>query len=272
MILTCFGTAAAEGIPALYCSCPLCETARQRGGREIRSRHLAQVDDDLQFDLGPDIFYQIQALKFNPRSIRHLMITHTHSDHFAMDSLNMRASPFSLARDHEIQVIGSEETIKLVLDELRGTPDRLGLRVRAIDPFETIALDGETALTAMPANHAPGLGAMVYLLERAGQKLLYAHDTGPLFPEVISFLKGRGIDGASLDCTGAYHGAGQYHLRLSGCDALVRELKTNGAIKEDCKVIISHFSHGGGALHSQLEEEARLRGWTAAYDGITVQI
>ena len=32
------GTGAAEGIPALFCQCPLCRKAEAAGGREIRTR------------------------------------------------------------------------------------------------------------------------------------------------------------------------------------------------------------------------------------------
>ena len=113
---------------------------------------------------------------------------------------------------------------------------------------------------------------MIYVLERKGRKLLYAHDTGPLFPEVISWLSGRQLDGATLDCTGAYKGAGAHHMQLSTCGEAVSALHGNGGLKKDGVVILSHFSHGGGALHAQLEQEAEKRGWIAAYDGMEIEI
>lgn len=41
------GTAAAEGIPALFCRCDICKEARKRGGREIRTRSQAIIDEKL---------------------------------------------------------------------------------------------------------------------------------------------------------------------------------------------------------------------------------
>ena len=272
MKLTCYGTAAAEAIPALYCSCPLCEKARELGGREIRSRHSSTVDKDIQFDLSPDFFYQIQCLGLEPRSINHLIITHTHGDHFDMDTLNKRISPFSLVLDHELEVIGSQKTIDVVKESMAEDLDQQGLRLTVIKPYETLSLDAQTKLTALPANHAPGLEAMIYLLERNGKKLLYAHDTGPLFEEVLSFLAGKQIDAATLDCTGSYHGAGPHHMQLSSCEEAVAMLRANGALQKDALIMINHHSHGGGALYQQLAKEAEDRHWVAAYDGLEISI
>ncbi|MBQ8533797.1 MAG: hypothetical protein IJ462_03090 [Clostridia bacterium] len=46
------GTAAAEGIPALFCQCETCEKARKTG--IIRSRAQAIIDDCILLDFGPD--------------------------------------------------------------------------------------------------------------------------------------------------------------------------------------------------------------------------
>ena len=50
------GTAAAEGIPALFCNCDICRTAARRGGKELRMRSGALVNDKLLIDLSPDLF------------------------------------------------------------------------------------------------------------------------------------------------------------------------------------------------------------------------
>ena len=41
------GTGAAEGIPALFWRCAICNEARKRGGRELRTRSQAIIDDIL---------------------------------------------------------------------------------------------------------------------------------------------------------------------------------------------------------------------------------
>ena len=51
MKLTYLGTAAAEGWPAAFCNCDGCRAARRLGGRNIRTRSQALVDDALLLDL-----------------------------------------------------------------------------------------------------------------------------------------------------------------------------------------------------------------------------
>ena len=50
------GTAAAEGWPALFCSCPICTHAREHGGKNLRTRTQAILDDDLLIDFPPDTY------------------------------------------------------------------------------------------------------------------------------------------------------------------------------------------------------------------------
>ena len=57
MKLQFLGTAAAEGIPAIFCTCETCRIARQKGGKNIRSRCQSLVDDRLLIDFGPDTYY-----------------------------------------------------------------------------------------------------------------------------------------------------------------------------------------------------------------------
>ncbi|MBQ5791771.1 MAG: hypothetical protein IIW19_03595, partial [Clostridia bacterium] len=62
MKLTYLGTAAAEGVPALFCDCPTCRYSRKHGGRNVRTRSQALIDDALLIDMGPDAL--MHALNF----------------------------------------------------------------------------------------------------------------------------------------------------------------------------------------------------------------
>jgi len=273
MKLNYYGTGAAEAIPALFCSCTICENARKTGGKEIRSRHLTIVDSDIQFDLSPDFFYHIISLGMEPRTIRHLIVTHAHGDHFAPDPLNLRRPPFALTEVMPCQLICNETIARQAEASLEAGFAASNIHLVKIKPYTPLALDNETTLTALPAHHAPEAGGgYIYLLERKGKRLLYAHDTGILEDEVIDYLAGRALDAASLDCTGAYKGAGEHHMHITDCEKVVGLLHTSGGLKKDAKVILSHISHGGGATQADMEKEALKRGWIAAYDGMIVEI
>ena len=56
MKLKYLGTAAAEGIPVLFCDCDVCKKSMQLGGRNIRTRSQAIIDNTLLIDFPPDTY------------------------------------------------------------------------------------------------------------------------------------------------------------------------------------------------------------------------
>ena len=164
-----YGTAAAEGIPALYCSCRVCEEARRLGSKEIRSRHLSTIDRDIQFDLGPDVFYQIHALGLDLRKTRHLIITHHHSDHFTPGVLGTRIHPFALTLENDLQVIASPQVMKQLKDSLWDKATAYRMQLTEAEAYCPLRLDEYTVLTSLPAYHALDHGAYIYLLEPPGE-------------------------------------------------------------------------------------------------------
>ena len=51
------GTAAAEGWPAVFCNCDHCHRAKKAGGRNIRTRSQALINDDLLIDFPSDSYH-----------------------------------------------------------------------------------------------------------------------------------------------------------------------------------------------------------------------
>ena len=56
------GTAAAEGIPAVFCECETCKKAIELGGKNIRTRSQAIIDDKLLIDFPADTY--IHSLQY----------------------------------------------------------------------------------------------------------------------------------------------------------------------------------------------------------------
>ena len=48
------GTAAAEGVPAVFCNCETCKRAKARGGKDVGTRSQILIDDDTLFDFPMD--------------------------------------------------------------------------------------------------------------------------------------------------------------------------------------------------------------------------
>ena len=77
MKLTYLGTAAAEAVPGLFCECSFCEHARKRGGKEIRRRSGAIIDDDLLIDFSADTNLAMLSLGKRLSNVKDLIFTHS---------------------------------------------------------------------------------------------------------------------------------------------------------------------------------------------------
>ena len=93
--LTILGSAAAEGIPARFCDCPVCRKAWENKGKDFRTTTAYAFNERVRIDYGPDSY--AQELRFGLRSARmkHLFFTHEHEDHLDLFALSMRGPGFS---------------------------------------------------------------------------------------------------------------------------------------------------------------------------------
>lgn len=285
MELVYMGTAAAEAVPALFCECEHCKFAREHGGREIRGRSGAMLDGVLKLDFGPDSFRQMLDNNIDYTHLRALLITHSHEDHFAVSDVAYRRRGFGQIRDGEPPlVVYGNEKVGAMME--RFVCDRLAYR--RVKPFERLEIEGYT-VTPLEAVHcvsnASGAGwpvvfenraymrseeALIYLIEKDGTKLLYAHDTDELTPADMEFLAGKELDLVSMDCTNGVLDADYVgHMSINDNLRMREKLLNCGAADEKTVFVANHFSHNGLAPHEELER--RLPGFIVTFDGLRVQ-
>ena len=65
MKLKYFGTAAYEGVPSLFCQCESCKRALALGGKNMRTRAQALIDDAILLDFNADTVPRRMAEKFS---------------------------------------------------------------------------------------------------------------------------------------------------------------------------------------------------------------
>ena len=87
------GTAAAEGFPAVFCNCAACKMARELG--ELRTRSQALIDETLLVDLPPETYYHTVRFGIDLSAVSHLLVTHSHTDHFYAQELVNRGYKFA---------------------------------------------------------------------------------------------------------------------------------------------------------------------------------
>src|SRR5260370_4111276 len=190
MILTFLGTAAANAFPEAFCKCQNCAQARMLGGPSLRKRSAALVNDDLLIDLGPDIMSAWHMHGCSLDEVRYCLQTHPHADHLDLSHLLSRSPAYGVVGAPVLNFYASRETLeraaKTFERDLAGygllsleAEKYLNFKIHQIQPLEFFTV-GTYSVMAFPANHAPGMGAMLYAIEAAGRAIFYGTDTAPL--------------------------------------------------------------------------------------------
>lgn len=270
------GTAALEGIPASFCNCEVCKKERSAGGRHIRTRSQALVDDRILIDFPPDSYIHSLACGVNLEDIRTLIVTHDHSDHFYPEDLIGRCPGFGHATvGEELTVYGSRPTINHfdAATDFSQWPREGYLLGKEVTPYIPFEAEGYI-ITPLKADHAPHLEPVFYSIEKDGKRILYAHDTGYFPEETWEFLEQTdGVyDFVSLDCTEILQDDLRgNHMGLQACADVKERLIHMGRCDEHTIFCLNHFSHNGGATYDVMCRVAEEKGFLVSYDGMTLE-
>lgn len=279
------GTAAAEGWPGLFCRCPVCTEARRRGGKNIRSRSQAIVDDKLLIDYPGDTFMHMVLHNIDLPNIKSCIVTHTHEDHFHPMEMIMRGPYFANDIDDIPFTVYGNDALMRVFNQRRERDAREDrqmpgvVEAQELTEFVRTEIEGY-GVTPMLAQHDLSEKCFIYLVEKDGKTILYGNDTA-LFPQATwDFLAETKphLNIVSLDCTFLVNKNGITHMAIEGCLETRDRLVEMGCADENTVFIITHFSHNGGIratdgkmfLHEELEELMAEHGFLVAYDGRTV--
>lgn len=271
------GTAAAEGVPALFCECERCRRSRHLGGRNIRTRTQALVDGRILIDYPPDTFLHFLRYDLPLEQIQTCLITHSHGDHLYPDDLEYRKTgvyaqmkdrpPFTLYSDRD-----GCRRIRAVIDGAR-IPET-DLRVRQVSAFQPFDVEGYH-VTPVRAAHDPKSDPLLYVLEKEGKSLFYANDSSEYCEETLRCLEGLGRPMAviSLDCTdGNGHATYMGHMNLGRCMALREILYARGIADGNTIFLLNHFSHNGlGVVYDDFAPVAEKEGFLTTYDGMVLE-
>lgn len=275
MKLTYYGTAAAEGVPAIFCSCDTCKKSKKAGGKNIRTRSQALVDDSLLIDMPPDTLYHFQYLGLPLNDIEHVIITHKHPDHLHPPTLNVRCKGFVMHDIPPINIYGSMPTIDLIFDELRksGVLERGRWNLNEIAPYETKKISNYY-VTPYKANHDFSTYPYIYEISDGEKRMLYGHDTGYFLDETWQYLENKKpfFNLVSLDCTmGIASSIGHSHMSVDNCVSVKEKMIEIGCADENTIFILHHFSHNGHITYDELLPLAEEKGFLVSYDGMEIE-
>ena len=280
------GTGAAEGVPAAYCRCSDCSGVRARGGREVKSRSSIRIGKHYQVDISPDHYWQMLRHGLDMYDLEHVLISHTHEDHFALPGLTDKTmaketndKPLAVylskpGRDYLDRILKALSISDRELAKWEGRFHFVG-----VDYFGTYTV-GELTVETVKANHttvAEGEYAVSYLVTLPnGRRLLYALDTGYYLDETWEYLTGKRIDSLIMDCTFAGRtDRGEYpagHLDLASFMKMLGRMSETGFIDADTGVYATHFNPHQGLTHDEIQQafDESPFSVTVAYDGLRV--
>lgn len=278
MRLMFLGTAAAEGVPAVFCNCPTCLNAKAKGGRDVRTRSQILIDDDTLFDFPMDTYMHMLRYKLDLSKVARVFITHSHMDHCYPQEFCMRGGPFAknMTAD-KVEVYGNSKVCEMFKSdtarEIRPAVQD-GIDLKVLRPYDEI-FSGNMRIIALPASHTAGEECLVYYLERGGKGVLLMNDTGVLDKQIYERLEKMRVNVrlVALDCTyGALrHGAGR-HMGLFDIVDQKSIMAQAGVITDDTVVIATHLSHNTDLDYDGISTLAAEYGIIVAYDGMIVDI
>lgn len=272
------GTAAAEGIPAIFCNCKTCTEARKRGGKNIRTRSQALIDDKILIDFNADTYMHTLNNGIDLANIRYCLITHTHEDHLYINEIYNRFPGYSdVGRTKPLRFYGSEGTAKLINGYINSISMNIEGIVESKDLklFEPVIIGENYRVTALPAIHDACSFPVIYIIENSeGKSMLYAHDTNFFSNDVWEYLADSKIkfNFVSLDCTEANTPKMNYigHMNLNSNIRTKDRLKEIMCADENTVFCLNHFSHNGiDVLYEEFSEIVKKYGFLTSYDGMS---
>lgn len=268
------GTAAAEGFPAVFCNCEYCNAARRKGGKNIRTRSQAIIDDDLLIDFPSDTYAHALYNGLNLGKIKHLLVTHSHMDHFVPQEFELRGICFAHDMPEKEITIYCNDTVKDLFFHINAGKINQnvlsGIRFFTALPFVPFQA-GAYTVTPLPARHTQDEQSLIYIIEKDGKTVLYGNDTGYFYEEVFAYIEKHDIrfDMISLDCTMVNNPVPDTgtHMGFDQIRRVAQRLQKAGAVTDKTVKYVTHFSHNGNPLQSELEKSAKGLDFCVAYDG-----
>jgi phosphoribosyl 1,2-cyclic phosphate phosphodiesterase len=269
MKVTILGSGAAEGYPALWCTCAHCADARARGGLNLRLRSAALVNDDLLIDCGPDLMQAAARCGLVLASVTSMLVTHSHGDHFDDVNIELRAAGFRNNDLPKLTVYGPASVAAKVSD--LGEREDLCVEGREVAPFDRFRA-GRYEVHALPAIHGTE-SPLVYVVAEPDKKLFYAADTGPIDEDTWLALSQHRFDLVISEATrGSIGGRDPYHMALTDVVQMRERIEKEGMLKPGGRFIATHFSHHGNPSHEELSQLLASRGIKPAYDGMKIEL
>ncbi|MDM3870093.1 MBL fold metallo-hydrolase [Porticoccus sp. W117] len=282
MICKFLGTSGAQGFPPIYGRNDFYTSLREEEPDEVRTRTGFRIGREHQIDLSPDIAYQLRRYGSDMYDIRHLLITHTHADHFApqelFDALSMCSEEPASTNTAPINLYLSTAAHEWLID--RYLPVHHGflnkkrlkdleqfLNIHCINYFESFRA-GDLEVDAVKGNHhALGVNesALNYLVHSPSRSILLAWDTGFYQDDTWEYLQGKRADTVVMEATfGPWKDRGHMndtHMNFDTFHNQLEKMSKIGFIDSNTRIYATHISSALHMSHQHLQAQLDTYGF-----------
>lgn len=282
-----WGTGAAEGVPAPFCRCAVCEEARRLGGRYIRKRSCFRLTEDIMIDLGADAVLQ-SAMYGEISGVNHVLISHTHDDHLnphmmmeAMWSKEWRETLHYYFTDKAFEIVEHWRKSPWMLKGMLPEWEKEGLVAFHKLEYGQRYRIGEVEVIPFRGNHKGNVGedtALYLIFLPNGKTLFYGLDSSHYHPETVEALKAFHLDIFITESAGGLmpkkEKPNDNHLTLEELRELVDQLVAQGTLDQNSRIYVSHVNHNWGNSYPALVEHLQNQQYpiptVMAYDGMKI--
>lgn len=268
MVLRLLGTGAADGIPTPFGDDRVSSHARKHGGKNIRTRSGAIVDDTIKIDLSCDTYGQLVREGLNGFDWTALFFTHSDDDHLALAEIQYALDPFTSHKFLPYTIFANATVRALIKERYPKWP----IEIVETASYQTYChLDYQ--VTPIRATHISDEDCHNLIFQKDGKTILYATDTGLWSDQTWSCLSDYKLDALVLECTDGFDPTPyEGHLSLHECVEVVDKLRTKGILLWDSQVVTTHHSVRGLATHDELVEALAPHQIVTGYDGIAIEV
>jgi phosphoribosyl 1,2-cyclic phosphate phosphodiesterase len=246
------------------------------GGRAIRTRSQAIIDDTLLIDFPCDTYKHFLDNRLDLTNVQWCFVTYSHSDHLYATDFACLNPGFSHVQDgYHLSVYGSDKVGEKLSSAMGGLEKNGIASFTEMKAFDSVTV-GRYTVTALPAIHDVNAGPLFYMISDGEKTVLYGHDTHYFHEDVWAYFKEKSVhfDMVSLDCTNAclpltYVG----HMGLAENVQVRTRMLDEGYADENTRFVCNHYSHNGiSVVYDDFVPVAGKEGFLVSYDGMIMEI
>jgi phosphoribosyl 1,2-cyclic phosphate phosphodiesterase len=294
MHLRILGTSAGELYPGIWCQCANCAAARASSdARDRRQSATVAVYPNgtndpaglTLLDFPPEIASQCERHKIDLTRLEHLLVTHSHGDHWFPYLLRWRGRPKEITENPPttigaprftalptLHVYGNDAVEDVLRRELGNDLTWYDLLYAGIEVGDEFAA-GSLTVTPLAANHDVGRENAVHYAFSApdGGTVLYGLDGDTFLDQTRAALGAFRFDAVILESTYGL-GDGGNHRNFARVISEADWLRSSGRMKPGGRIIATHFSPHHCPPHEKTAAILGEHGIEAAYDGWEIEI